>query len=711
MMKQDSDELIKKAMRLAIDEGKKSIHEEGKLTPNVGAVIIKDGKILGSSFRGQHGEGDHAEYTLFEKVLNGADVSGAILFTTLEPCTQRKKHKTCSCWIIEKGIRQVYVGMLDPNPVIHKKGCKKLRTAGIEVRLFPPHLKNEIEKDNISFIKQYRANPELTGTVSFDYTNNDGCYTIGNNRFLFKTMWTVDINGIIHINDDSETIVIAIADGHKEINGVTDANAYKYYPSMRITNIEEILIIKNKKGYFAAIKIIDVKNIKDDKSWNELQFEFKILPDKTSDFSKEIVEPLFDPLGYFIHVGTTSSRLFEVIDKQTIKMLKVVSYDISDPENISYLRGITSHIKKDLLPEMKGNPSQLLKKVIVDCNFEEIFNRYKEEPSKQKDFIRDFYKETNLYFNILSKKQTFENLRRLSGDISDKTAIIDIGSHNVDIYVFSDGTYSTPMLDITLTDVRRFVEEENISEIWDNSIINKIKSYIREKTISSLEKIRVDSTIILKDELKFMQDRGYRLRDRGGQLSLSQQEYEKANYEFLFSVNYKEQIDQKEKEVSTRQRLYNFKFGHILVEAILNIMDNKKVVPKDNFSIHGINSYIINVVLSGSTKGERLNYMKEGRRIMEQIGANVLSPSITADEELARLITPDTEYEHLKAIDECDLLFICNKDGYIGESTIGEIYYAYASRKTIAFWKEPPEDKLLSFIPREYWGTIEELLT
>ena len=88
-------ELIEKAMRLAINSGKESVSEKDNSTPTpkVGAAIIRNGEILGCSYRGQYGEGDHAEYTLFEKVLNGADVSGAILFTTLEPCYQRKNHK------------------------------------------------------------------------------------------------------------------------------------------------------------------------------------------------------------------------------------------------------------------------------------------------------------------------------------------------------------------------------------------------------------------------------------------------------------------------------------------------------------------------------------------------------------------------------------------------------------------------------------------
>ena len=101
-----------KFMKDAIEMEKKSVSEKGKLSPKVGAVLVKDGVKLGEAHRGELGDGDHAEYTLFEKKLNGQDISGAILFTTLEPCTSRNKHKPCSDWIIEKKIGKVYIGLL-----------------------------------------------------------------------------------------------------------------------------------------------------------------------------------------------------------------------------------------------------------------------------------------------------------------------------------------------------------------------------------------------------------------------------------------------------------------------------------------------------------------------------------------------------------------------------------------------------------------------
>lgn len=279
-------EVINKLMRLAIDSGKKSVSEEGKLSPKVGASIFKDGEILGSAYRGEEGQGDHAEYTLFEKILKGKDVSGATLFTTLEPCTHRNKHKPCTDWVIEKGIKHVFIGYLDPNPKIYNNGCKKLKEAGIEVSYFPRELREEIRNDNIKFIEQFNANPNLIGNATFDYTNNNGLYVIGNNEIIFETKWTSAGDGSIHAYNDPGTIkTIAIADGNREINEIKDASVYNSSSRSRTISKGEILVVENINGFFAAIKIIDVKyrqGTRGDR--NELSFEYRILDDKTSNF-------------------------------------------------------------------------------------------------------------------------------------------------------------------------------------------------------------------------------------------------------------------------------------------------------------------------------------------------------------------------------------------------------------------------------------------
>ena len=158
-------------MRMAVEIEKQSVAEDERSHPKVAAVLVKDNQILATAYRGEIGEGDHAEYTLFEKKLAAVDLRGTTLFTTLEPCVSRNMRKPCSDWVIEKGISYVFIGMLDPNPRIYNQGATKLRANGVQVRFFPPALRNEIEADNLAFIEQFRANPAPQGKADFDYTN------------------------------------------------------------------------------------------------------------------------------------------------------------------------------------------------------------------------------------------------------------------------------------------------------------------------------------------------------------------------------------------------------------------------------------------------------------------------------------------------------------------------------------------------------------
>ncbi|MFA6618113.1 MAG: bifunctional diaminohydroxyphosphoribosylaminopyrimidine deaminase/5-amino-6-(5-phosphoribosylamino)uracil reductase RibD [Candidatus Neomarinimicrobiota bacterium] len=98
--------------------------------PRTGAVIVSDGKIIG---RGRHevfGEA-HAEVNAINDV--GTGVKGCDIYVTLEPCSHTGKTPPCADKIIASGIKRVFIGMRDPNPLVAGRGVEKLRQAGIEV--------------------------------------------------------------------------------------------------------------------------------------------------------------------------------------------------------------------------------------------------------------------------------------------------------------------------------------------------------------------------------------------------------------------------------------------------------------------------------------------------------------------------------------------------------------------------------------------------
>ncbi|MFH1847745.1 MAG: bifunctional diaminohydroxyphosphoribosylaminopyrimidine deaminase/5-amino-6-(5-phosphoribosylamino)uracil reductase RibD [Candidatus Omnitrophota bacterium] len=119
-----------KYMKRAIFLARKGM---GKTSPNpsVGAVLVKDGKVLSSAYHKKAGL-MHAEATVIK--MAGKKARGATLYSTLEACTHYGKTPPCSDAIIKSGIGRAVFAMRDPNPVNYGRGIAKLRSAGIKTK-------------------------------------------------------------------------------------------------------------------------------------------------------------------------------------------------------------------------------------------------------------------------------------------------------------------------------------------------------------------------------------------------------------------------------------------------------------------------------------------------------------------------------------------------------------------------------------------------
>lgn len=116
--------------------------------PLVGAVVVKDGEIVGLGYHRYYG-GPHAEvYALKEA---GERAKNSILYVNLEPCCYYGKTPPCTVKIINSGVKKVVIAMIDPNPLVAGKGIKELQKKGIEVEV--GLLSKEAEKLNESYIK------------------------------------------------------------------------------------------------------------------------------------------------------------------------------------------------------------------------------------------------------------------------------------------------------------------------------------------------------------------------------------------------------------------------------------------------------------------------------------------------------------------------------------------------------------------------------
>jgi diaminohydroxyphosphoribosylaminopyrimidine deaminase/5-amino-6-(5-phosphoribosylamino)uracil reductase len=122
----------------------------GRTSPNppVGAVVVKDGKVVGEGATHRPG-GPHAEVVALRKA--GEAAHGATLYVTLEPCSHFGRTPPCADAVVEAGVRRVVCCLQDPNPLVAGQGLQRLRDAGIEVVLGP--LRDEAEHDLEPYLK------------------------------------------------------------------------------------------------------------------------------------------------------------------------------------------------------------------------------------------------------------------------------------------------------------------------------------------------------------------------------------------------------------------------------------------------------------------------------------------------------------------------------------------------------------------------------
>ncbi|MEZ4272529.1 MAG: bifunctional diaminohydroxyphosphoribosylaminopyrimidine deaminase/5-amino-6-(5-phosphoribosylamino)uracil reductase RibD [Myxococcota bacterium] len=118
-------------MELAMEQARKGL---GRTSPNpqVGCVIIKNGRLVAKGYHRQAGA-PHAEVVALQRA--GTKARDSEVFVNLEPCAHEGRTGPCTEALIEAGVRRVWVAMRDPNPLVDGRGIRRLRRAGISVEV------------------------------------------------------------------------------------------------------------------------------------------------------------------------------------------------------------------------------------------------------------------------------------------------------------------------------------------------------------------------------------------------------------------------------------------------------------------------------------------------------------------------------------------------------------------------------------------------
>lgn len=166
---------------------------------------------------------------------------------------------------------------------------------GQEVKPRPPLGRNPFESGTtstapiVSFGPERYVSPNLSGTATFDYSNNNGRYVFGAGDMAFETAWARAGGASIHAYTDPPSIrSVAIAVDAKQIDEIKDATQYDPSSRVRTPHVGEILVWQNTAGYFLATKVLSVQVRNPGASSDEITVEYKIAQTKSASFAGEV---------------------------------------------------------------------------------------------------------------------------------------------------------------------------------------------------------------------------------------------------------------------------------------------------------------------------------------------------------------------------------------------------------------------------------------
>lgn len=282
----------------------------GHVAPNplVGCVIVYEGQIISEGFHEKYGEA-HAEVNAIKKIENDTRLKKSTLYVNLEPCCHFGKTPPCANLIIDKGIKKVVIGNLDPNPLVAGKGIKLLEDSGIEVRygILEAECKN-LNKRFFTFHEKKRPYIILKWAQTQDgfiglmplLANKEDNWITGEESKRLVHQWRTEEEAILvgfnTVRSDNPLLTARLAQGKNPMRIVIDEKL-QLSPSLNIFNQDAQTIVFNaiksdKQNHLHFIKI-DFDNLFN-KILNELF---------TLNVSSVIIEGGTKTLNLFIESG------------------------------------------------------------------------------------------------------------------------------------------------------------------------------------------------------------------------------------------------------------------------------------------------------------------------------------------------------------------------------------------------------------------------
>ena len=292
---------------------------EGRTSPNplVGAVIVKDGKIIAEGWHRKAGT-PHAEIHALK--MAGDLAKDATLYVTLEPCSHVGRTPPCAKAIINAGIKKVVAAMGDPNPKVAGRGFEILKNAGIEVEV--GLLQDEARKLNEVFLKWITKKLPFV-TMKFA-SSLDGkiATTIGESQWISCeesrkfTHHLRDLNDAILVGfgtilADNPSLTTRLVEGKNPVRVIVDSNARTPLDSKVVMDKSaQTIIAVSKKAPPEKIADLENRGVEVIVAGDKERVDLKILMKKLA--KREITSVLVEG-GGTIHFSMLSAGLVDKI--------------------------------------------------------------------------------------------------------------------------------------------------------------------------------------------------------------------------------------------------------------------------------------------------------------------------------------------------------------------------------------------------------------
>jgi diaminohydroxyphosphoribosylaminopyrimidine deaminase / 5-amino-6-(5-phosphoribosylamino)uracil reductase len=222
------DEYMDEAFDLA-ERGRGSTHPN----PLVGAVLVRDGVVVGRGWHHAPGE-SHAEAMALAEA--GEAARGSTLFCTLEPCSHHGKTPPCADALVAAGVAEAIVALGDPNPQVDGQGLRKLREGGVVVDLADDRFGARAREQNAPFLKfqaeglplvTYKAAASLDGKVAAQGGDARWISCLDSRRAVHELRSRVDavMVGAGTVRRDDPELTVRLADGRDPARVVVTRSA------------------------------------------------------------------------------------------------------------------------------------------------------------------------------------------------------------------------------------------------------------------------------------------------------------------------------------------------------------------------------------------------------------------------------------------------------------------------------------------------------